>query len=468
MKPALSILQDKLQESALFAQVPGEQLKWLAERASYLCLKKGEYLFRYGGPIDQMAILLQGHIIVKQHQGPHPTAIKEIRPGEVSGALPYSRASTAIADSQAQEESELLMLPKKFFREMIQQHYELVEVLVHSMTSRVRKFTESRQQSEKMAALGKLSAGLAHELNNPASAVVRSASALKEQLQILPAILQKMLAAQPDENALNELHKLLKPNESNTAAASASLLEKNSLEEELAAWLKEQNIPNPYELADTLSDLQLQTQDLQNLSHHFKAGQLPAVLSWISQLLSIEKLTGEIYNAASRMAELVQAVKSYSHMDKSPEKEEVNLLEGIQNTLTLLNFKIKKKAIQVNFRSADDLPKACVYAGELNQVWTNLLDNAIDAVPEKGGIIQISLSCQDHYIVMSFRDNGKGIPEQEKNKVFDPYYSTKSSGEGSGLGLDIVKRIVEKHQGKIELHSKPGNTEFLIFIPLLG
>jgi signal transduction histidine kinase len=465
MKPALSTLQDKLQKSAVFAGVPVQQLKWLTERANYLCLKKGEYLLRSGDPIDQMALLLKGHILITQQQGGNLKEVQELKPGDVSGALPYSRAKTAIAQSIAQEESELLMLPKEFFREMIQQHHELTEVLVHTMTSRVRTFTESRQQSEKMAALGKLSAGLAHELNNPAAAVVRSSSALKRHLTSLPDLFRKILSTPPDEKALNQVHQLFRREQAAEASTHRSLLEKNSLEEELAEWLKNNQIPDPYQLAAIFTDLQLQKKDIEMLSEHFNATQLPLMLAWVSQLLSIEKLADEIHDSSCRISELVQSVKSNSHMDKSPEKEETELLQGIKNTLTMLNFKIKKKGVKVRLKCSDDLPKACVYAGELNQLWTNLIDNAIDAVPEEGEI-HIDLAHQNGFIVTSIWDNGEGIPKEEQQKIFDPFYTTKSSGEGSGLGLDIVKRIVDHHEGRIELNSKPGSTQFRINLPV--
>lgn len=152
-------------------------------------------------------------------------------------------------------------------------------------------------------------------------------------------------------------------------------------------------------------------------------------------------------------------------MDRSPEKEEADLRQGIRNTLTMLNFKIRKKQVKVNMSSPEDLPTVCVYAGELNQLWTNLIDNAIDAV-EQGGKIDISFSLEDKEMKVNIKDNGKGIPEDEKQKIFDPFYTTKVSGEGSGLGLDIVKRIIEHHDGRVELRSEPGSTEFSIYIPL--
>lgn len=464
-KPALSVINDKLRKSPVLSNVPVSQLQWLAERADYLYLKKGDYLFRNGDPIDRMAVLLQGHIVVKQQQNGNPKEVNELKTGDVTGALPYSRAISAIAQSEAQEDSQLLILPKELFPEMIRQHYELTEALVHTMTSRVRKYTESRQQSEKMAALGKLSAGLAHELNNPASAVVRSSSALQKELSALPASLWVILSSHPGEEAIEAIQLLLDKKQSTGKAASLSLLEKSAGEEELADWLKEQGIEKPYHIAETLAEFQLNKEDLQPIADHFQPAQLVAVLSWVSRLLNINKLAGEIHQSSHRISELVKAVKSYSHMDRSPEKEETDLREGIFNTLTILNFKIKKKQITLKVNSPDELPKACVYEGELNQLWTNLIDNAIDAV-EDGGKIDISLSVIGQEVKVCIKDNGKGIPEGEKQKIFDPFYTTKESGRGTGLGLDVVKRIVEHHDGRVELSSEPGHTEFRIYLPL--
>lgn len=464
-KPALSVILDLLSQSPVLSSVPKVQLQWLAEQADYLLLKKGEPLFRIGDPIDKMAVLLRGHVVDKLQQNGNPKEVNALKSGDLSGALPYSRATTAIAETEAKEDSELLMLSTEHFPEMIRQHYELTTVLVHTMTSRVRRYTESQQQSEKMAALGKLSAGLAHELNNPAAAVVRSAAALQENLHYLSASLTEILRSQRNIKAMETIQQLLEEQQSAGNSKTLSLLEKSNNEDKLADWLSEKNVEKPHNLAETLAGLQLPKEELEAAFSQLEPAQLPPVLNWICRMLNIKSLAKEIHESSHRISELVQAVKSYSHMDRSPEKEEADLRQGIRNTLTMLNFKIRKKQVKVSLNSPEEMPTACVYAGELNQLWTNLIDNAIDAV-EQGGKIDISFSVQDKEIKVSIKDNGKGIPEDEKQKIFDPFYTTKVSGEGSGLGLDIVKRIIEHHEGRVELHSEPGNTQFNIYIPL--
>ena len=460
-----SNLLDRLRQFPVFKSVPAEQLNWLIAQSDYLEMEAGSHIFRKGDSIDKMVVVLQGKLSFLLHEEDEKGIINEVGEGEITGALPYSRAKEARASVECREKTALLCLPKSRFPQMIREKYELTEVLVHTMTSRVRQFTHSQEQTEKMEALGKLAAGLTHELNNPAAAVVRSAASLKKELQALPGLLQK-LDGKASAALFSHIETLL-----DTAAkekpetTSLSLLEKSEKEDELARWLKKHDFDQPYELAETFATRHISSSQLEELGNKGSKEQLRSSLQCISLFLRMQQLAKDIQLSSSRMSELVQAVKAYTHMDKSPERENTDIHKGIQNTLTILNFKIRKKNIRLETHFQEDLPKVCVFSGELNQLWTNLIDNAIDAM-EQDGTLSICTSQEKEWLKIDIEDNGQGISKEIQQQIFDPFFSTKAAGEGTGMGLDIAKKIVEHHDGKIELESKKGHTRFSIYLPL--
>lgn len=457
---------DVLRKNEIFSEVPQEQLQWLAGKLDHIFLDEGEYLFEKDAPLNRMVIILKGRIQFLQEQKGSHRVIRELGSGAVTGALPYSRANTATAAAKAGEKSELLILSKEHFREMILEHSQLVEVLVHTMTSRVRDFTKSQQQSDKMEALGRLSAGLTHELNNPAAAIARSAEVLKEQLQEMPSVLEDLLQDKPATSAVGAIQQLI-VTLSKEKAAPLSLMERTSLADDWADWLKSRKVKQARTLAESFAEYPLRPEQLPPLFHKEKkeGTEIQSLLRWLNYLLNLQKLSENIQHSSARISELVSAVKAYSHMDRSTERERADIRPGIYNTLTLLNFKLKRKNIKLEKEIADDIPEACVFTGELNQLWTNLIDNSIDAM-EEGGVLRIKASQEGSFIKVELEDNGKGIPEEVQDQIFDPFFTTKEVGEGSGLGLDIAKRIVDHHEGSIELTSKPGLTRFAIYLPL--
>lgn len=466
MNPSRSSLIETIRQFSAFNPVPPEQLSWLVEHAAYMQPDEGEYIFRKGEPINKMIVVLQGKIVFLLHEDDEPGILSEAEEGEITGALPYSRAKVANNAVQSKENTALLCLPKICFPEMIRAHYELTEVLVHAMTSRVRKFTHSQEQTEKMGALGKLAAGLTHELNNPAAAVLRSSASLKTQLLTLPGLLQQISGESSAAGLFSQLEKLIQSSgKGKETSAALSLLEKSAQEDELAEWLAAHQIDKPYEIAENLTAQQISIQDLEPLEAAGDAIRLKAGLQCFSLFISIIKLADDIQLSSSRMSELVNAVKAYTHMDKSPERENTDIHKGIENTLTILNFKIKRKNIRLKTNFQKGLPAVCVYNGELNQLWTNLIDNALDAM-DQNGTLTISTGKEEDWVKVDIEDNGKGISKELQQQIFEPFFTTKGSGKGSGMGLDIAKKIVDHHDGKIELDSEKGNTRFRIFLPL--
>lgn len=457
-------LPDRLLGYELLHNVPREQLAWLAAEGSVRELEAGELLFQKDDPLDFLFIILSGKIQFKLEQNGEYRVLNELVEGDISGALPYSRAKKAMTLGEARGATTVLQFPKAKFSALIRQHPELTEALVHVMTSRVRDYTREEQQTEKLASLGRLSAGLHHELNNPAAAAQRSAQELSRQLRLAPEKFKALLLLRLDPEQVDQINKVLFDTIKQKANGKLSMMERSSLEEEINSWLSDHGIAEAAEQAEILARHRFGGEALQKLENICGKEQAGPIADWIANVLATEKLVKDIQESMRRISQLVGAVKTYAHMDGSPERERTNLVESIETTLTMLNHKIKKKKIAVSVEAPEDLPHPCVYTGELNQVWTNLIDNAVDAV-EEGGKIDILLAQEEDKIKIALSDNGSGIAEDVVPKIFDPFYTTKSVGHGTGMGLDISKKIIEQHGGTISVSSKPGHTTFTILIP---
>ena len=244
-----------------------------------------------------------------------------------------------------------------------------------------------------------------------------------------------------------------------------SLMERSSLEDEIADWLEEKNVEDSYDLAETFVAFGLTLQEMEKINKIVPDGFLSPVLVWVANNFNTERLVNDIEEAATRISNLVKAVKTYSHMDRAQEKEATDLHTGIRNTLTILNHKLKNKNIQVNENFQADLPPIKIFEGEMNQVWTNLIDNAIDAM-DNGGKLELNTRQDREFVVVEIVDSGSGIPEDIIDSIFDPFFTTKPVGQGTGLGLDVVKKIIDQHNGQIKVHSAPGRTEARICLPI--
>ena len=459
-KPSIS----DLRRIPTFEGLNEEALDWLIDKAELQTLQVDDYLFRKGDPIDYMHIILSGKLRIKIQQGKQFREISAIEAGSVTGILPYSRMKEATGFGIAVEETKVLSLHKKNFVEMEQVSRDMVQALVGVMTTRARDFTRLQQQNEKMMALGKLSAGLAHELNNPASAIVRSSDILRQHLHHTPDNFKKviLIRLEPDQvDAVNEIlfQKINEP------PPNISMMERNNREDEIAEWLEDRGWDDGYEAAENFAEFGITMDDLEEMEEIIEGKHVEPVFNWLNNVLTTERLVKEIEEASQRISTLIQSVKTYTHMDRSTEKTEVDIHEGLNSTLTMLNHKLKKKNIRVEKEFQDDPPKIPIYVSEINQVWTNLIDNAIDAMDEKGTLTIRTHTDHDH-LQVNIIDDGSGIPPDIQGSIFDPFFTTKPVGQGSGLGLDIVKKIIEQHQASINLDSEPGKTQFTICFPL--
>jgi len=320
------------------------------------------------------------------------------------------------------------------------------------------------QQREKLTALGKLSAGLAHEMNNPASAARRASEVLRHcthDLRKANARLDRVTLTPEQRTLIAEIEDCLI--DSMASAPVLDSLVQSDREDEMTAWLERRGIPQARRFAPGLVEANVDQNDLDRLTEKFDAKVLPDVLMRVVSALSAERLTREIEASTGRISELVRAIKEYSYMDQLPEQE-IDIHSGIESTLTMLKFRLKK-GVNVIREYDKTIPRIFAHGSELNQVWTNLIDNAIDAMGGKGEL-RIRTARELDMLLVEITDNGPGIPKEVQPQIFDPFFTTKGVGEGTGLGLDTVYRIVRSHHGEITLESRPGKTCFQVRLPL--
>ncbi len=450
-----------------FKSVPEDQLLWLSEKGVIRTFKDGDKVFAKGDEIMGFQIVFRGGVNLKYVQAGSQRDMGTYEPREILGRLPYSRMKAAAGEGFAVGETILFFLHRDLFPELVSHCYEITEVLVHNMTDRVRDFTKLQQQNDKMMSLGKLSAGLAHELNNPSAAIVRSAHELKRLLSNVPENFKAVINIRASNEEVDKLNNLVSGKIDACQMKPLSLKEKTEVEDEITAWLGENNINDAYELVETFADFGIRKGDLEDVKSWTRSEDIPTVLGWVNQVLNTEKLISDIEEAAKRINTLVTSVKGYTHMDQAPEKQVVDVHLGIRNTLTMLNHKLKRNNIKLIESFQTDLPQAKIFVSEMNQVWTNIIDNAIDAMEDRpNSTLEIKTEKDREFIIVRVIDNGPGIPKDIVDKIFDPFFTTKAVGKGTGLGLEVVQQIIAQHNGKVTVKSEPGRTEFEICFPI--
>lgn len=464
-----SVSVDLLKNFDQLKNIPEQELQWLIDNSHIIELRDGDFLTIQGKPLEGPHFILDGKLYLFFDQNGLRREITTFKAGDISGYLPYSRGVIASANSQAVGPTTILSFPTHRVKELIKDHFEITQALVHVMSNRVREFTTLQQQNEKMMALGKLSAGLAHELNNPASAIVRDSVSLLEHLKLEPTAFKNVISIrmEPKEvDAVNdELFKVLAIKE----RPRLSLKERTKLEDEITDWLDDHKIENGYEMADNFVDFNFYLVNLESIAKQIPQAYLSPVLNWVNNLLITEKMVEDIQESSKRIADLVNSVKIFTHMDRGSDKQYADIHIGINNTLTMLAHKIKKGNITLVKAFDDTLPPVKALIGELNQVWTNLIDNAIDAMEANSkGILKIITERDREFVQVSIMDDGPGINEDIKSRIFDPFFTTKEIGKGTGLGLEVVQRIVKQHNGSIKVNSAPGNTAFVVCFPING
>ena len=459
---------EALRRIPVFADLPEDQIEWFAQNTEERRLAVGDILFRKGDPPNWMAIYLEGEMHAYRDDGAHDGYVYIARAGdaasEVSGMLPFSRMTEFGATGRAVTPTRLLLFPVRLFPEMLQRMPILAQRLVGIMSDRVRETAKADEQREKLMALGKLSAGLAHELNNPAAAARRAANELLGALESLRAadlsLCRHHFTPEQRTQIAEFEREAITRSETIEAMGALALSDR---EDELSSWLDKHKVENNWELTPALVEAGVDTEALERLHGQVGGESLGDVLARVSTQLQTAKLTSDIQTSTSRISELVGAIKEYSYMDRAA-VQEVDLRKGLENTLLILKHKLRKKNITIVREYAEDVPRITAYGSELNQVWTNLIDNAVDAMPE-GGTLKVRTKREPTDVLVEIRDNGAGVPEALQARIFEPFFTTKSVGEGTGLGLDAVARIVRKHRGNIRVESRPGDTCFQVRLP---
>jgi signal transduction histidine kinase len=445
-----------------FAELPEDQIDWFLSQAQEINIKPGEVFIEQGSPADSMFVLLDGQLHMRGDLGGQ-SVVFTFDAGDVGGRLPFSRMRQFTFSGRAAVESRVLRFPADRFPELVQKMPELAGRLVGLMSDRIREVTRIEQQQERLASLGKLSAGLAHELNNPASAAKRAASQLRDTLQRIKESSQQLGARELSPQQRANIEQLEASLTQRSGRPRLSGLAVSSLEEEIDVLLRSHGYADLWQLSADLAQRGADPQSLEILFSSMDPDTARAALIRIAALLEVSSLLDQIESSTSRISDLVRAIKEYTYMDQSP-IQNVDVVKSLENTLTILNHKLKHGVtVERDYGTVPLLVNS--FGSDLNQVWTNVIDNAIDAMKGKG-TLHLRTYVEGNLVVVEIADNGPGIPEEIQPRIFEPFFTTKKVGEGTGLGLDTVQRIIKKHNGSIQFDSKPGETRFEIWIPL--
>ena len=454
--------------SPLFAGMSDEDLGQLVKESEVISIKAGDVLIEQGAPGEAAFVVLDGEHEVRVKSGMQDIPVDIRGKGDVLGEMALLSREPRTATVRALSDSTLLRIPPDAFEHLLSLSPSARMAVLQTVITRLRHVESLLLQQEKMASLGTLSAGLAHELNNPASAVRRSAAQMGESLaewqwlsyQLATLAVRSGLSGWFEQANAEILRRA-------TSTAKLDPLQRLDLTDRLQEWLEEHNVGSAWELAPALAMFGWDMPSLEKLTENAALSEngmeAENILRWVSASSSIYALLDEIRVGAERISELVKAVKSYTYLDQAP-IQDVDVHEGLENTLTILQSKLKG-GVTIHRHYSTSLPHIEAYASELNQVWTNLIDNAIDAMQGQGEL-NLRTYAQGGEVVVEIADSGPGIPTDIQSRIFDPFFTTKPPGLGTGLGLHIAYNIVVvRHRGRITVHSQPGETCFQIILP---
>jgi len=456
----IEALAKELRTVPFFSDLQQEDLEWFVSQSEERISEPGQTTVKEDTPADTMMVILEGEIRARKEGGSADGLVFTAKKGDVTGVLPFSRMKKFSITARAVTRTRTLAFPASQFPELLRRMSGLGERLVGVLTDRVRETTRSEQQREKLAALGKLSAGLAHELNNPSAAARRSAASLHDCLKRLLEA-RRMSRVGPEDcvrlaQREEEIHAALQP------AKFKDEFERVEREEAIQSWLEMHKVADAWKIAPLLADANLTDAHLESLA--VAAGDsLGSELVRFATFLEMERIADELDNSTARISDLIKAIKEYSYMDQAP-LQEIDIRHSLETTLIIMHHKLKR-GITVDRQFAPDLPKVMAYGSELNQVWTNLIDNAADAMHDEGKLTVRAVR-ENEDVLVEIIDNGPGIAPEVQSRIFEPFFTTKGVGEGTGLGLDVVHRIVKKMRGQITVKSVPGDTHFQVRIPI--
>jgi signal transduction histidine kinase len=457
-------LVDRLAAHRTLASAPRAELAWLAAHGELRAYAAGEIVVRKDGAVDEMIVLLAGRVAAYVDRGSGVRHVLETLSGDVTGVLPYSRVVTSIGEVRIEESAEGLFVHRSVLPEMIRACPITTEMLVHVMIERSRHLTSTRLQDDRMISLGRLAAGMAHELNNPASAATRGA-------KLLAAAMSEAASAAHDVGAapLSDRQRATVLAFRDHALATATpgdspAVERSDREERMMHWLEQRHMDGG--AAAALVDSDITPEMLDALAESLDGGALGAALRWIAAECAGRSLATDVARATARIYDLVSAVQRFTFMDRPAALEATDVGHGLADTMLTLGAKARAKRASVGLDVSPSLPSVRAVPGDLNQVWANLIENAIDAVGQDG-TVSVTAARDGDELVVRVIDDGPGIPREILGRIFEPFFTTKPVGKGTGLGLDVARRLVREHDGTIAVDSRPGRTEFRVVIPLV-
>jgi signal transduction histidine kinase len=451
-----------LRKSPLFQGLSDDELQRLVDMAEPVSLRAGEILIKQGELGDSAYVVLNGEFEIQKQAGQSIIKIDVRNPGDVVGEMALLSQTPRSATVTARTDAEALRIPKDAFGKLLSSSTTASLAVLHWVMARLAQNESLLHQQEKMAALGTMSAGLAHELNNPAAAAQRSASELSRAVVKWQSLTHRIEVAAFEQNQAQWLDEFMKEAARRfESPVKVDALEKIDLVEQLQAWLEAEEVGSAWEAAPALVNFGWNVQSLEKLK---ESNLFDLSIQWLSAACMTMSLLSETREAAERLSQIVRAMKSYTYLDQAPLLE-VDVHEGLESTLVILQHKLMQ-GITVKREYSQGLPRIEAYASELNQVWTNIIDNAIDAMNGKGEIVLRTYS-EDRRVIVEIIDNGSGIPEDICSRIFEPFFTTKPPGKGTGLGLHISHDIVaNRHHGQLKVESKPGETRFKVILPV--
>jgi signal transduction histidine kinase len=459
------MLHDELRAIAILDGFSDEQVAELAAAGEEVAYAPGDRVFDEGRPAEHWWVLLEGRIDVVRRVGHEEVVMVTIaNPGQWAGGFrAWDEHGVYMGSARVMEPSRVFRLPADELARFGRQWFPFAVHLLCGLIVTARRIEHNARQREALVALGTLAAGLAHEINNPASAAVRSVGALQQASDDVFASLQRLAGefiSAEQFVALDELRRGIDP------ASAPSGVALSDLEESLTDWLSEHGVDRDWEIAPALAGAGVDLAWLDRAAAALSGAALQAGLEWVSSSLTTSALITEAQGATRRISDLVSAVKSYSQLDRAA-VQDVRVVDGLESTLIMLGHKLRD-GITVVRDYDDSVPTVTANPGELNQVWTNLIDNAADAM-DGAGTLTLRTSAEDQHVVVEVGDTGTGMSEEVAAHAFEPFFTTKEVGKGTGLGLDISRRIiVERHGGEIALESAPGRTVVRVRLPLVS
>lgn len=455
------ISPDELRSITPFSDLPADQIEWFLSRAEEAFLRVGEIFVRQGDPAEWMFIFLEGHFQWRGEFGGDMVSLPA-EAGEVSGVFPFSRMKRFSVTGRALTDGRILRFPAAQLPDLIQKMPELTTRLVALMSDRIREGTRIEQQRDRLVSLGKLAAGLAHGMNNPASGAKRAAGQMRDTLTRMRRAnftLCRLPLDYSEKLRIEEVESTLLETVAKTRPEGFAL---SDLEDKLESVLAARGFPDSWQLSAALARCGMPLETVASLVDDLGAVTAHAALARIAASTELAILMGTIESATTRISDLVQTIKQYTSMDQAP-VQNVDVARSLETTLGTLAHKLLP-GIKVH-RAYQPTPLLVNTAGtELNQVWTNIIENAVDAMAGKGEL-RLRTFREDRYVVVEIWDNGPGIPPEIEPHIFDPFFTTKDVGEGTGLGLNTVQTIVRKHGGNIQVSSRPGDTRFQVSLP---